>query len=273
MSKGIDNFNVTDYANTGIESSTFNEMSAAIKKWQDSQGSYEDFIRSYAKLTGKTASEIDSLIAQAHAKDYENNVYDALSEVVGSFDKFSYEAGQQLARSLGTTVEDLINKDVFSVDETTGELSSTYQQMKAYLITNMHNMSNKQYNELRAQLEAANAKQTDINIFNDIISNRDKLSEENIASLATLLNTTYTAIRNMLTQNADGSYKMDLSTIQNLVEQSKIKVNEEFKELLANEIDSIISSLTGLGQLQGKGTTSIEDMQKRIGDINQQLGT
>lgn len=271
LSKGIDNFNITDYANTGIESSTFDEMSAAIEDWQ---GSYEDFVRSYVDLTGKSASEIDAYLAEAHAKDVEKNtnLYEAFNEITDSFNNFSYEAGQKLVRAVNA-LGGKLSMDDFNMDPITGQLSISATNLSFILANYASKMTKEQYNTLRAQLDAAKSKENKTNKFNEIIANRDKLSEENIAYLATLLNKTYITVRNMLTQNADGSYKMNLSTIQNLVEQGKIKVNEEFKELLANEIDSIISSLTGLGQLQGKGTTSIEDMQKRVGDINQQLGT
>jgi len=265
LSKGIDNFNITDYANTGIESSTFNEMSAAIKDWQDS---YEDFVRNYANLTGKNATEIDALIAQARAKDYENNAYDALKDVIDSFDNFSYEAGQKLARSIdGVSLED------FDVNTVTGELSSSYENMLNILNNSALDKTSKQYLELRGKLESANAKIDNTARFVDIVSKRDKLTEENVATLAEIFGTSYDFISNLIKKEDDGTYKMNLAELDRLIQTGKIKVTEELKQMIANEIDGIISSLTGLSSLQGKGTTSIEDMRKRVSSVNEQLGT
>ena len=262
---------VNDISSNGIENIDLNDYALKdIITPEDLQQPAEDFIRQYGELLGKTPKEVDNLIAQVRNIKFEDNIYDALNGVVSSFDKFSYEAGQQLIRALKF---DAAPEDLFNVDPITGELSSSYEQMLKFLNGSALDKTSKQYLELRAQLEKTQAEQDRTSQFADIISQRDKLNEDNIASLAEIFGTTYDRIQRMLSQNADGSYSMNLSTIQEMIDKGRITVSEEIKEIIANEIDSIISSLTGLGQLQGKGTTSIEDMQKRVGDINQQLGT
>ena len=270
LSKGVTDINLSEYLDIGISTGIKQELGKPFNDLKQGLITYEQFVQQFAARTGKTATEIDALVAQAHAKDYENNVYDALKDVIGSFDKFSYEAGQKLVRVLKI---DALPEDIFDVDPITGELISNYKDMLRILNESALNKTSKQYLELRAQLEKAQVGQDRTSQFTDIISKRDKLNEDNIASLAEIFGTTYDRIQRMLIQNADGSYTMNLSTIQEMIDKGRITVSEEIKEIIANEIDSIISSLTGLGQLQGKGTTSIEDMQKRVGNINQQFGT
>ena len=257
----------------GLVEKISGEGSTAIYKTLDKMTSEQlDLFAQTIINSNLIKADKDKMLASIYTEKYEDNIYEGLSGVVDNFDKFSYEAGQKLANSLGTSVENLISKDIINVDKITGDLSISYTKMLDYLpdnfIDNAGNMTIKQYNELRAKLEAKANKEDKAQIFNNIVKNRDKLSEENIAALGTILNKNYVDVTKMLHQNADGTYALDLTTISQLINEGKIKINDELNQLIANEIDNIISSLTGLGTLQNKGTTSIEDMQKRIDYVN-----
>ena len=111
--------------------------------------------------------------------------------------------------------------------------------------------------------------------INDIVKNRNAITDEQIANLATAIGKGYLTVKNMLkaSQNADGTYNVDLSVIQSLIESGQLEVNEETANLIANQIDNTISSISDLFSNQSKGTTSFEAMQKAVNEINKTLGT
>ena len=256
LNKGIDKFNPADYANQGIEKSTYNQMVEDLKNFGNN---YVDFIKKYADLTGKTESEIDSLIAQAYNKQNENNAYDALKDIVGSFDQISFEAGQKIVRSIeGFELEN------FDTDPITGSLQLSYEKALELLNEGIKDKTSKEYNELRAQIEK---RQTDLStskILSNIIQNRNKLSEENIAAMANIFKTSYDTIERSLTKNNDGTYTIGLDKIQEMIDKAQLVLGHSVSELFSNEIDAIIKSITGITSDQSKGFTDLSSMQKYV---------
>lgn len=256
LNKGIDKFNPADYANEGIEKSTYNQMVEDLKNFGNN---YVDFIKKYADLTGKTESEIDSLIAQAYNKQNENNAYDALKDIVGSFDQISFEAGQKIVRSIeGFELED------FDTDPITGSLQLSYEKALELLNEGIKDKTSKEYNELRAQIEK---RQTDLStskILSNIIQNRSKLSEENIAAMANIFKTSYEIIERSLIKNNDGTYTIGLDKIQEMIDKAQLVLGHSVSELFSNEIDAIIKSITGITSDQSKGFTDLSSMQKYV---------
>ena len=256
LNKGIDKFNPADYANEGIEKSTYNQMVEDLKNFGNN---YVDFIKKYADLTGKTESEIDSLIAQAYNKQNENNAYNALKDIVGSFDQISFEAGQKIVRSIeGFELED------FDTDPITGSLQLSYEKALELLNEGIKDKTSKEYNELRAQIEK---RQTDLStskILSNIIQNRSKLSEENIAAMANIFKTSYETIERSLIKNNDGTYTIGLDKIQEMIDKAQLVLGHSVSELFSNEIDAIIKSITGITSDQSKGFTDLSSMQKYV---------
>jgi len=211
------------------------------------------------------------MIAALHNAKYEDNIYSALEGVVSNFDNFSYEAGQSLATALGTTVEVLLKGGMFS-QNAQGNLITGYNNIQFMLDNFTEKLTDKEYNELRAKLEAANNKQKNEVLFANLIKNRQSLNEMQVSGLANLIGTTYNNVLQLLNDNGNGTYTLSLSTIQTIISQGKVQITDEIQQLIANEIDSIIASLNGLGDIQSKGTTKIADMQKQVAEVNKLSG-
>ena len=227
-----------------------------------------------------TKNDAESLLASIHAEKYKDNLYNSLENVIKSYDSVSYETIQSLANALNKTIDDLLGgqegsifRDIAPVSiNDDGTFKVNLERLDTFLMLQYDKLSNDSYNKIRAQLEQAKFAQDKFSIINKIVTNRNKITQEDIGNFATALGERYEIIEDLLQPNADGTYTLDLATIQQLINEGKIEINEELSQLIANEIDNIISSLTGLGTLQNKGTTNIEDMQKRVAAINQQLG-
>lgn len=221
-----------------------------------------------------TDDQKNNLLKTIHTDQFKDNIYTALSNVIDKYNSFSYEAGQALATALGGDDIDALIEQGIITEDTAGNLSTSYEQMRDYLNSNIQNMSTKQYNDLRAKLEAANYKQSDEAIFANIIKNRESLNELNVADLANMLGYTYSYVaNNILNDNGNGTYSIDLTQIQTLINQGRITVTDEMKELMANEIDNVISSITGLVGSQSKGYTNLADMQKFVNNLNKIAGS
>lgn len=227
-----------------------------------------------------TKNDAQSLLASIHAEKYKDNLYNSLEQVIKSYDSVGYETIQSLANALNKTIDDLLGgqegsifKDIAPVSiNDDGTFKVNLERLDTFLMLQYDKLSNDSYNKIRAQLEQAKFAQDKFSIINKIVTNRNKITQEDIGNFATALGERYEIIEDLLQPNADGTYTLNLATIQQLINEGKIEINEELNQLIANEIDNIISSLTGLGTLQNKGTTNIEDMQKHVAAINQQLG-
>ena len=205
-------------------------------------------------------------LAELHNVKFEDNIYSALDDVIGNFENITYEAAQSLVKATGQSLEFGTNLD--------GTLKGTYYQMNKLLQDNMSAMSVEEYNALRAKLEEAVHKTDNEKVLADIIKNRDSLSEIQIANLGNMLNMGYADVINYLNiqDNGNGTASLSLQSIQTIIDNGKIKITDEIQQLIANEIDSIIASLNGLGDIQSKGTTKIADMQKQVAEINKLSG-
>jgi len=266
----------SDYENSGIESNLLAEMK---QRAQDSNTSFEEFINTYVVLTGKTESEINSMLISARDIQNKASIVDALKSIITSYDNFTYEVAAKYASAIGITVTDLLNNaNKYGIsDNGLGGYQFDYDKLLATVRENASNMLQSEYNEMISQLNAAkqkaSAKQS--NAISTIIANRNKLTDENILALANSLETNYDAIFNELnlTLNSDGtSYSVDLSSLQTLIKNHKIEVTDEIEEIIAVLIDNSFSSISNLISNQSKGITSLETMQKTVNEINKLLG-
>ena len=206
------------------------------------------------------------MLASIHTEQYEHNVVDAFSSIVGSFDSFSYEAGQKLALALGKDLSDV--NTMFSTDAA-GNLVASYDNLIEWLNTSGLDKTSKQYNDLRAKLEAHQRELSTDKILTDIIQNRDKLDEENIASLAQILKVSYDTVIRMVHQNADGTYTINLATLVAQLDYKQVELSDAVIDLIANQMDAIISSVTGLAGSQSKGFTNLGSMQKYVTSLRE----
>jgi len=254
----------------GLVEKISGEGSTAIYKTLDKMTSEQlDLFAQTIANSNLIKADKDKMLASIHTEKYEDNIYEGLSGVVDNFDKFSYEAGQKLANSLGTSVENLITDTTFKVDKA-GNLSIEYAEIYSKLneawVRGL--IDNKQFNELSAKLSQHKTDIDTSNIIRNIISNRDKITEENIGQLANALNKTYgRVIQDLnLQQNDDGTYRLNIVNLWNNFQK---QMNDTLRDYVASEIDSVISSMTGLAGSQSKGYTDLASMQAYIKSLNQ----
>ena len=117
LSKGVDGINISDYAESGIEASDFEQMKADFATiGKDGGMSYQEFIQKYAAWTGGTIEEINNFILQAIQQD--NKTSEAAQRkafsdltIVGDTITGTEEQINALATALGNTnVSDLLGK-------------------------------------------------------------------------------------------------------------------------------------------------------------------
>jgi len=82
---------------------------------------------------------------------------------------------------------------------------------------------NKQINELQATIHKYQRENDIKTIASDIVKNRESLTEENISSIATALGQTYDEViaTLQLQRNQDGTYRMNMNSILQLMNQKK----------------------------------------------------
>ena len=209
-----------------------------------------------------TEEEGKDFLNKIHDINYEDNIYDAFSSIVDSFDSFSYEAGQKLALALK---KDLSDVDTMFSTDAAGNLTASYDNLIEWLNTSSLDKTSKQYNDLRAKLEAHQRELSNDEILTNIIQNRNKLNEENVAALANLLEKSYDYVIDwMVRSNTDGTYSLNLNTLIVQLQNKEIELSEAVTDLIAGQIDTIISSVTGLAGSQSKGFTDLGSMQKYV---------
>lgn len=226
-----------------------------------------------------TQKQGNDYMAELHKIEFGDNLSNSVQDVLKSYNDIGYDALQSLANALNTSVDTLIGggqfKDIapFEIKDN-GNFKANLERLNEFLSAHYYELSNESYNSIRALFEQAsfNENQNKNIIFNKLVANRNKITEEDIGNLATALNTRYDAIKEILIANDDGTYQLNLATIKELINTYQIEITDELEQLLANEIDSIIASLNGLGDIQSKGTTKIADMQKQVAEINKLSG-
>lgn len=214
-----------------------------------------------------TQQQGDSFLADLHTTEYEHNVYDAFSGLVKTYDNFSYEAAQSFLRAMGDT---RTPEELFGASDAAGNFATSYELMSGLLDSKIGELGVKRYNELKAQLESKQHELSDTAVLSTVIQNRDKLSEENVASLATLLKKPYDEVLEILHQNADGTYSINLSTIIAELDHAGIVINEAISNLIADQINTVLTNITGLAGSQSKGFTDLASMQKYISALREQ---
>ena len=213
--------------------------------------------------------EADSFLAQIHNYKFKGNYKDTFDNVLKSYDNVSYELMQSVAKNTQLSIEQLIEYGHFKQDPVTGQFSATvkglnflYNQLAQRGVTDQ-----KALNEARAQIEEIKNEDNVNVILQDIINNRESLNSENIASLATMLNTDYDKVLSILQDNGDGTYRISLNEIQTIIDNGNIQISDATNNLLKNTIDSVIENVTGLLNSQTKGYTTREDMQKVVSNL------
>lgn len=222
-------------------------------------------------VVDKTISKesANSLLAQLQDIRFKGNRREVFENVLKSYDNFSYELMQSITDQTGRTIKQLTDLGYFKRDPLTGAFSATVDGLNFLYdrLQQTRNVSQKDLNKYKAQIdEIANEDNTNV-ILEDIIKNRQSLSTANVASLATMLGTDYDTVLSMLQDNGNGTYRLGLGTIQSIIDGGQGKVSDAVINMLAEEIDNIVASVTGLVSGQTKGYTSMADMQKVVSNL------
>ena len=224
--------------------------------------SLREAILNNVKLTPETKR---SLLSSLESKATELDDSAILKDVASSYEDLSYEVATKYARLLGVgSLEEFLasGRTEISVNES-GQYIADYDALWNQILTNQ-NLTLKERNEVLASMAKQRQSQSDTAILSTIIQNRDKLNEENVAALATILGKSYEAVLKLLHQNADGTYSVSLGTLQAKIASGRVEVTDAIMDLFATEIDEIVSSITGLAGSQSKGFTDLGSMQKYI---------
>ena len=218
----------------------------------------------------------DKMLASIHAERYEDNLYSSLENVIKSYESASYDTIQSLANALNKTVDDLLGgpegsifRDMAPVSvNDDGTFKVNLERLDTFLTFQYNKLSDESYNKIRSQLEQAKFAQNTDNIIRNIINKREQLTNEDIGNLATALGEKYENLINrlQLQQNDDGTYRLN---IVNLWNNFQNQMNDTLRDYVASEIDSVISSMTGLAGSQSKGYTDLASMQAYIKSLNQ----
>ena len=219
------------------------------------------------KLTPETKR---SLLSSLESKATELDNSTILKDVASSYEDLSYEVATKYARLLGAeSLEEFLasSRTEISVNES-GQYIADYNALWSKILNNQ-NLTLKERNEALASMAEQKQSQSDTAILSTIIQNRDKLNEENVAALATMLKTSYDVVIDAIHDNADGTYAINLAQLTDMLNKGNVEVSDAVTDLIANQINIIISSVTGLAGSQSKGFTDLENMQKYVTSLRE----
>lgn len=248
-----------------------NQFLLAITK--DNLETLKTSIEEAAQMGEISVKQAQSLLTDISATEYEDNLYNALTNVIDNYNSFGLDVAFSLANALDTSVEALIQKEYLLLDEKTGQyFINGFDKLKELITYYKGDSSNKriveQYNKLIANARKAEAEASLTYIATDFITNRDKLTEENIQALATALNKSYEEVEQYLIANADGTFRIDLTTIKDLLNDND-NFNAITSQLISSQINGILGNLkTALqNQSSGFGFEEIQTYTQQIKDL------
>lgn len=243
--------------------------------------SSETFIKTIVSSYDNVNDQIKAL-SEFHKNQY---AYTNITELqkVANQDTFSYES---LLTYYAATGEDLSNIDAALVEdglainaagevyvqnwaEWLDELTMTVEE-----ILGSSQASQAEKNNAVSLLRASQKAQTTAaeEAYKDIFNNYNKISIDQIRSLADILGKDYQIIESYFIDTGDSSYKLNLGAIQNLLAQGKDKIGTAAYNSLLETItgiqDDILSSITNASKYTYQGTNSVTDMQKFINNFN-----
>ena len=198
---------------------------------------------------------------------FSHNNFDAITDALSSWQEMDFTTMAMLPQSLRNLVElnKVTGKWTLNINEAAKILTSQNIATE-FGITDI-----KQINEIRASVLKAQREKSAITILPDIIKNRQKLSEENITSIANLLNMSYddALVQLKALQNDDGSYRVDLGNLRELMEEKGYVITNQIQQLFAEAVQSAVESFQNISKNMTTGFTNISDMQKIMNQFEQ----
>ena len=210
-----------------------------------------------------------SLLSKLHTSRYTNTFYNALGNIITSFDNVTYDTLDKLAQTLNMTTKSLISWLGAEMDPLTGNYKIAGDKLRQ-LITEQLSGSLKQYNEIIGKIADAEYKTSQDKEIYDIITNYSKLSAEMVGKLATYLNKTYDEVMTFMTDNGNGTYSMSVPQLHQYLNDiyGDNPIPTAIKRQVSIAYDNVIKSISTTSSLQTKGYTSIADMEKIMDSIN-----
>lgn len=234
-----------------------------------------------SSLTGlnieKLWSEIDSsdlapkikksLFTTLHNNQFEDNIAKALSSAIDNYQSIAAD-----------TYYDLVTRGGFENSDFTLNADGTYalqdlNKMKQSVLNRSLGLTDRETNAILAKIDRTQREASLNKVTQDIIKNRDNLSEENIQAWADALQVGYDTVKQFLTSNTDGSYSIDLTGIKaalTIMRQDMTEpISKAILQMLNEQIDQVIEGLTNLPSQQTNGYTKIADMQAFVKKVQQ----
>ena len=201
---------------------------------------------------------INEYLAQLIDIEGKNDKSKAVLAAAKDYEHISASAAKDLSNAYGRTAEEL----GLIYNNLTQEYSIDPKRFKDFV--NYRNLwgdfSTEEYNEILKTIDEYDRKNDPTTILADIIANRNKLSEANIAAIAKLFNMEYDEVLAMLDEDAEGNRTISLAQLQEMKENSDVEFGKAVETAFIKEYDAILTKATGLVSTQTKGYTSVSDM-------------
>lgn len=246
------------------------------KTWEEGQTAYltidnirdgwQDIVNTLGEDAALSLRQKREYAAKLWNSQFENNAFDTFDTAISSWDKMDFSTWLALPKAMQNIVDftSSTGKGILDLNQAAELLTSDY------LIKEQH-LTEKQANEVRASLLKAQREQSAAKILPDIIKNREKLSEDNIASLANLLEISYDqALKEIHAfKNDDGTYRVDVSRIRKLMQLRNYELTNEMEQMIAESLQDSITDVQDAIRGVSTGYTNLSDMQKLMNQFEQ----
>lgn len=274
--KKVEEFVNTQIAENYLASGNFSKFLEYLNLSDEERNSYQkDFNQgNFEKLSNIFPQYADTIV-----KTFKEIGTDLLNRITSESD---YDNYVEIDSNNAAAIEELVNSGLatYITDKNGSNIGAKLVELTEANIDKYNEAINKlPLTPSEKAKEAANAtkalyENSSDKMIEEIIKNNSSVSAEIFETMRQRFIGIYgeelgnERIKELFKNNRDGTYSIDLTQIQNLIEQGSFEVTNEVKELLANNINNIISSITGLVGSQSKGYTNLADMQKFVNNLN-----
>lgn len=210
-----------------------------------------------------TAEEIAEIQKLYKAKE-KPSIFNSLKTAIGSY--------KQIDVTTYYNIPQTIRERIIQFNQETGKGILNFQELVTLLADDAQlfalGMTEDQVRQLHVIADQATAKIDNNLIVQTLVKNHQSLKEQNIQQIAKLLNISYDAAKSQLVSNGDGTYRIDLSKLQELIEAGGIKLTQATQDLIESTIEKQLQDAQKLISNMKDGFTSTDQMQKIVDLIN-----
>lgn len=274
--KKVEEFVNTQIAENYLASGNFSKFLEYLNLSEEDRNNYQDY---FNQGNFEELSKIFPQYADTIIKTFKDIGTDLLNRITS---ESAYDNYVEINSSNAAAIQELVNSGLatYITDKNGSNIGAKLVKLTEANIDKYNEAINKlPLTPSEKAKEAANAtkalyENSSDKMIEEIIKNNSSVSAEIFETMRQRFIGIYgeelgnERIKELFKNNRDGTYSIDLTQIQNLIEQGNFEVTNEVKELLANNINNIISSITGLVGSQSKGYTNLADMQKFVNNLN-----